>query len=63
MGGQTYDNEVEWNEEADDTFEDDSADIDDSMLLDEVAVSRREINSSFINIKRNQPMEYKLKRF
>ena len=63
MGGQTYDNEVEWNEQADDTFDDDSADIDDSLFLDEVAVSQRAINSSFINIKRNQPLEYKLKNF
>lgn len=63
LGGQTYENEVEWNEEANDTFDDECADIEDSMILDEVAISQREINSSFINIKRNGPLEYKLQRF
>ncbi|CAI2385276.1 unnamed protein product [Moneuplotes crassus] len=54
--------DIDWNENIDDTFDDDSADIEDSMFLDEVAVSQKEINTSFINIKRNQPMEYKMKK-
>ena len=46
------------------TFEDDDeADIDDSWCIDEVTVSQRAINWSFINIKRNQPLSYKLKKY
>lgn len=57
----TYDNTYKGL--GDDTFDDEAADIEDSMFLDEVAVSQRSINASFINIKRNKPLEYKLKHF
>jgi len=58
-----FDNQIEWNETyVDETFDDDDdADIDDSICLDEVTVSQKSINASFINIKRNKPLEYKLK--
>jgi hypothetical protein len=61
LGGMTYDNT--YKDFVDDTFDDGAADIEDSMCLDEVAVSQRSINASFINIKRNKPLEYKLKHF
>jgi len=59
-------NQFQWDENEPNRSEEseDEADIiDDSICIDEAPVSQKAINWSFINIKRNKPLEYKLKKF